>query len=171
MKIPPPPIPPVPKLPLFAGATEKHRNDQLGADIRSMFDDLLRVTYVPAWQEMLIKFKGAVNPGGTFDPQRLPYQAAGPNLAGDKGAGRLPSLACLYTRLSWIIQLYWRLVLTGDGNEGLIRQYMAEIEIMFELRDERGNKLKLQQILSRCFIEGDIRHGFWISIPEVPSGS
>jgi len=167
MKIPSPPnIPSVPKQPLFPKAQEKQRNDQLGADIRALLDDLSRVTYVPGWQEMLVKFKNAVKPGGICDQLRLPYRATGPNLAGDRGAGRLPALACLYTRLSWLIQLYWRLVLTGDENEEHIRCYMDEIRGMLAMTDDRGNKLHLQQILTRCVVEGDIRMGLWIEVPS-----
>lgn len=162
MKIPPPPtVPPVPKAPLFAGAQEKIRNDRLGADIRTMLDNLLRVTDTPGWREMLVKFKSVVKPGGTCDPSRLPYQTIGPNLVGDKGA----ALACLYTRLSWIIQLYWKLVLTGNENEHHIRQYMKDIESMLAMTDARGNKLKLSQVLTQCSVEGDLRHGFWIEVP------
>jgi len=166
MKIPPPPtIPSVPKSLLFPGAAEKQRNDKLGADIRAMLDNLLRATYMPGLQEMLTRFKSVVRPGDVFDLQRLPYTATGPNLTGDRPAGRLPALACLYTRLSWIVQLYWTTCLTDNKNEEHIRQYMQEIEDMLALRDDRGNKLHLQQILTRCSVGGNVRDGFWLEVP------
>lgn len=163
MKIPPPPTVACPPPPLFAGARDKQKQDKLGDDIRDMLDRLLRVTHTPAWQEMFHKFKAVVNPGGACNVTRLPYQTSGPNLAGGAiwACSKHAPLACLYARLSWIIQSYWKLRVHGTEKEEHIRMYMREIDVI------AANDTHLQRTLRDFEVDGDTRTGFWLAIPGV----
>jgi len=159
MKVPPPPIVPPPPPPIFVGADEKKRDNDLGAEIITMLSKIIRITYVPGWQEMLYKFKAAVQPGGVVDAGRLPYSASGPNLMRHVGKKYAP-LACLYTRLTWIIVSFWQIVLHDEGGEEDIRYSVQEVVDLIEHKDERGNQYHLQQILSRCNVVGNERDGY-----------
>lgn len=160
MKIPPPPVIEVPKPCLFPGAQRKQQLDALGGDIRDMLIRLARATHVPSWQEMFWGFRDVVSPGGVCDVSRLPYQASGPNLSAAAWSTRSAPviLACLYTRLSWIVQMYWTLCLHGAGDEAPIREYMQGIDEITQ------NDSRLQRTLCDAVVCGSVLDGYWIEV-------
>ena len=148
---PPPPLITVPKPPLFPQAHKMQTEKQLGDDIRSLCNRLAKATVVLGWQDTFWRFRDAVSSSGACDPSRLPYQTSGPNCAINT------ALSCLYTRLSWVVQCYWRLCVHGTENEAHIRQYMDEIETLL-------NGGRLESRLGKCDVLGDMRTGYWIEV-------
>ena len=146
---PPPPLITTPKPPLFPNARKMQTEKQLGDDIRGLCDRLAKATITPGWQDIFWRFKAVVASNGACDVSRLPYRTSGPNAAGDW------PLACLYARLSWIIQCYWKMCVHGTENEAHIRQYIEGVEALLT-----GDRLEVT--LERCDVVGDERHGYWI---------
>ncbi|MCP4541733.1 MAG: hypothetical protein GY832_31765 [Chloroflexi bacterium] len=160
MKIPAPPHIPPPPPPVFVGAGEKKAKDDLGTAIRGLLTCLIKITYVPGWQDMLYKFRDAINPGGTADVTRLPYRTSSPNLMRRPMSRGHATMACLYTRLSWIIQAYWQIVVHDEGGGEDIRRHVVELAELIGHTDERGNQLHLSQVLLRCDVVGNVRKGY-----------
>lgn len=143
MKVPPPPTVSR-ETPIFAQARAIAQAENMADAIRDLIKDFRRDTYLPAVQEMLTKFLAVVKPGPSVDVTRLPYPASGPN------SGKGTELACLYTRLSWLIQRYWSMCIHEDETPGHLQQYIYD--------------LKTIQIagLRNCHVTGDERTGYWI---------
>jgi hypothetical protein len=150
MKIPPPPpLITTPKPPLFPNARKIQAEKKLGDDIRDLCGRLAKATVLPGWQDVFWRFKAAVAPNGACDSSRLPYRTDGPN--SHTGS----AIACLLSRLSWIVQCYWRMCVHGTENEAHIRQYLDGVEALLT-----GDRLEVT--LERCDVVGDERHGWWI---------
>jgi hypothetical protein len=143
MKIPPPPTVSG-ETPIFAQAKEIAKVENIADAIRDLIKDFRRDTYLPSVQEMLTKFLGVVKPGPSVDVTRLPYPASGPN--SDKST----DLACLYTRLSWLIQRYWSMCIHSDETPEHLQQYIDDLRAI----QKAG--------LRNCRVTGDERHGYWI---------
>ena len=157
MHIPPPPrLIMTPTPPLFPQARKMQTEKRLGDDIRELCHQLAKATIIPGWQDTLWQFKSAVAPSGACDVSRLPYQTNGPNGPDNH------RLSCLYARLSWIIQCYWRMCVHGTENEAHIRQYVEGIERLLRLCDGHNLAYALQQ----CDVTGDERTLYWLSVPE-----
>ena len=162
MKIPAPPVIPPPPPPIFVNAGEKKVKDDLGREIRDLLTRMIKITYVPGWQDMLYTYRTIINPGGVVNVTRLPFPASSPNLLPDAAAGSLPAPACLYTRLSWIILSYWEMCVNSSESAAHIRRYMRDLGELIDHTDEQGNQYHLQQVLSRCDVVGDDRTGYWL---------
>jgi hypothetical protein len=135
---------PAPKGFHFAGVREHQLRQELADEIRQTIMYMVRQTYIPSYVDTLRRFLSVVESGEIRDPARLPYRASGPNdIHGTK-------IGCVYARLSFVIQLYWRQCLDGQDNAEHIRMYLAE------LRDTGKCGI------DKCDMEGDIRHGFWL---------
>lgn len=158
MKIPPPPLmqPLTPKPPLFPEAAKMSQEKELGDSIRGLCEDLYKATHIPGWQDTLLKFKAAVAPGGAFDVTRLPHVASGPTVKYLYGNQYMP-LACLYTKLSWLIQRYWRLCLQGSTHEEL--SILRDIQ---KIRNIMAVDHDLPMCLLRGVIHGDVKLGWWM---------
>jgi len=146
---PPPPLPTIPKPPLFPNARKMQTEKQLGDDIRDLCSRLAKSTILPGWQDVLWKFRGAVAPNGVCDNSRLPIPASAPN------SSKPQPIACLYARLAWVIRCYWQLCVHGTEDEAHIRQYLNDIEPLL-------NGDRLEVALDRCDVVGDERTGYWI---------
>jgi len=155
---PPPPVVPLPPA-IFAGTEKKREDADLGKLIRDLLTKMLKITYVPGWQEMLIRYRAVINPGTVVDVNKLPYPATSPNQMVLRGKEHMP-LACLYTRLSWTLLSYWRLCVDGAGDADTVLGYVRELDELISHTDERGNQLHLQQVLLRCDVVGDNRTGY-----------
>lgn len=145
MKIPPPPTVNR-EIPIFGQAKAIAQVENMADAIRGLIKDFRSDTHLPAVQEMLTKFLGAVKPGPSVDVMRLPYPASGPN--SNKGT----DLGCLYTRLSWLIQRYWSMCIHGDETPEHLQQYIDDLRAI--------------QIagLRNCRVTGDERHGYWLEV-------
>jgi len=144
----------IPKVPTvtkgfhFENVAAHQLRQDLAVKIRECIMTLIAATYVPNWQGMFYKFIDCIEPGTVKDLARLPYQARGPNDTTGTQIG------CVYARLSWIIQLYWVQCLDAVDNTRIIRQYIDDLR-----------KWAIHGI-ANCRLEGDIRHGYWLSVPE-----
>lgn len=145
-----PRVPPVVKGFHFEGVEAHQLRQTLAAEIRETIEALIKSTYVPGWQSVLYKFRDCVEPGQVRDPARLPYPVAGPNdTAGTK-------IGCIYARLSWVIQAFWSLCLdNATENAPRIRGYLEGLHEIAACG------------IDRCRIEGDVRHGYWLEVPDV----
>jgi len=154
MKIPPPPQVKVDK-PLFPAQRQRQEEQDLGKELRQLCTDLYRSTHTSGWQEMFLKFRDAVNPGGSCDVTRLPFVSVGP--AGTKAGAPLNAL---YSMLSWTIQVYWHQVVKGEDHAEEIRSFMLALRRLI------GYNIHMETTLQQCKLAGDERIGYWIEVPK-----
>jgi len=121
----------------------------LGKEIIECLRWMQKATFVPSYHEMLGKFIAAV-PCTTDirDFTRLPYPATGP--ADVRGASKL---ACLYTRLSWVVQIYWTMCIDGVDQSDMIREHLAWVRAVWT----KG--------VDKCKLIGSPREGWTLEVP------
>ncbi|MEN6534506.1 MAG: hypothetical protein ABFD89_12635 [Bryobacteraceae bacterium] len=102
---------------------EAYRTRQaLAAEIRETVEALIASTYVSGYLDTLRKYLAAIEPGTVRDFARLPVPASSPCDA----RGRT-NIACVYAKLSFLIQLFWDQALDGTNNAGVIRGHLADL--------------------------------------------
>jgi hypothetical protein len=120
----------------------------LGKEIAECLRWMQKNTVVPGYQEMLGRFIAAVPcTAGVRDPARLPYQAQGP--AALSGTSRL---GCVYTRLSWVIQVYWLMCIDGIDQSKVIREHLAWVRAVWSHGVEK------------CKVIGSPREGWTLEV-------
>ena len=108
-----------------------------------------RSTAVPSYQEMLGKFIAAVPCTSNIrDHARLPYQA----ISGADGKGT-SKLGCVYTRLSWVVQIYWTMCIDGVDQSDMIREHLAWVRAVWT----KG--------VDKCKMIGSPREGWTLEVP------
>lgn len=133
----------------FEGVQQYRLKQALAQEIRALLHDMRRQTITPGYQDMFLRFIDAIEPGEVRPFNKLPYATPGPNDM--RGPTRI---ACVYARLSWMIQLFWDLCIDGKDNAALIRQYIEDMR-----------RVSVYGI-DRCRINGDERHGRWLEVPQ-----
>jgi len=134
----------------FEGVAAHQTRQALAEEIRTLLIDMRKQTVIRGYQEMFTKFIESIEPGTVRNWSRLPYATAGPNDA--RGTTKI---ACIYARLSWVVQLYWDLCLDEKDYAGLIRMYVEDLHRVSAYG------------IDRCQMAGDVRHGFWLEVPEM----
>ena len=121
----------------------------LGKEIVECLRWMQKTTVVPSYQEMFGKFIAAVPcTAGFRDPARLPYPAPGP--AAPQGISKL---GCVYTRLSWVIQVYWSMCIDGIDHSDMIRGHLAWARAVWSHGVEK------------CKMIGSPREGYTLEVP------
>lgn len=133
----------------FGDVTLHQAKQDIGKEIVECLRWMQKATFVPSYHEMFGKFIAAV-PCTTDvrDPARLPFPATGPSAT--SGTSKL---GCLYTRLSWVVQIYWAMCIDGDDNTAAIRWHLAWARAVWA----RG--------VEKCKLIGSPRGG-WTLDPE-----
>ncbi len=143
-----PHVPPVVRGFHFEGVAEHRTRQALAAEIKETIEALIKSTYVPGWQGVFYEFIECISPGTVWNAARLPYPVPGPNdTAGTK-------IGVVYARLSFVIQAYWSQCLDGADNTARIRGYLGDLREIAAYG------------IDRCRLSGDVRHGYWLSVPE-----
>jgi hypothetical protein len=133
----------------FGDVAQYQAKQDVGKEIIECLKWMQKNTIVPGYQEMLGKFIAAVPCTTTVrDPARLPFPAIGP--AATSGTSKL---GCVYTRLSWVVQIYWTMCIDGDDNTAVIREHLAWVRDVWT----RG--------VEKCKLIGSPREG-WTLDPE-----
>ena len=133
----------------FEGVAAHQTRQALAKEIRTLLIDMRKQTVIRGYQEMFTKFIEAIEPGAVRNWSRLPYATAGPN-----DARGITKIACIYARLSWIVQLFWDLCFGGKGSAMLLRHYIEDLRRVSAYG------------IDKCQMAGDERHGFWLEVPE-----
>jgi hypothetical protein len=146
-------IPRIPsvKPPFTFGDTAMYQAKQdLGKEIVECLRWMQKNTIVPAYQDMLGKFIAAVPCTSNIrDFTRLPYAASGPlDLRGNS------ELGCVYTRLSWLIQMYWDMCIDSNNRSLAIRAHLEWVRAVWS----KG--------VHKCKIIGSSREGWTLEVLE-----
>jgi len=160
MRIPAVPSIPSPPPPVFIGVAERQEQEDIESGIRDLLTRLAKAAVVPGWQEVLYKYRASVNPGGLADASRLPYILHLQPGTVTRAARAYRTLACLYHEIASLLWYYWRFKVNGEGTADSVREKIGDLSGLLEHKDALGNKFNLTQILLRCEVSGDERHGY-----------
>lgn len=143
-------IPHVPSIPKvsgfrFKGVVEHQTRQALAAEIKETIDALIKSTYIPGYIAGLRRYANIIDPGKIRPWQLLPYKSNGPNdRLGDT------KIACVYARLSWVIQMFWNLCLDGADNAVAIRGHLSDLRTWAAAG------------IDNCKILGSPHDGYWL---------
>jgi hypothetical protein len=140
-------IPPPPTLKgfHFRGVAAHQLRQDLADEIRSVIKEWAKSIVTPAWLGTLYKFLDCIEPGTVKNSARLPWQAISPN---DRVGTKI---GCVFSRISWAIQLYWDQCLDGADNAAEIRQYLTDLREWCEH-------------FGRCVVKGSPKDGHWLEV-------
>lgn len=122
------------------------QKNEFNKQIRSIILGFSKVIPRSRNRDLLLKFLDCVNPGKVIDATRLPYIGKKDN------AGSESKIACVFAKISWMIQCYWEYCTKGESD-----WYHIKIdELLNQLQQILTNGLNQYQI------QGDFANGFYL---------
>jgi len=133
-------------MPVFKKPEKHQLKGALQRQIRQVICKLRDIMPKAAGKEMLVRYLGVIYPGKEIDVTKLPFDTT-------DGTTKQETLAaCLYAKMSWLVQCYWRYYLTDSDDTSEIRKILADLEKV------------TQKGLGVCKVGGDLKNGFRLEV-------